>query len=98
MLGVIPSGRQLTLIREQCIVPLIRVVNQPRLDAPLTHGHGKRIEGELLIGVPSHGPADHPPRLQIQEHGHIEPAGPRRNVSEIADPHPIQRGGHKALL
>jgi hypothetical protein len=63
-----PECRQLTLIREAGVLcPLIRVVNQPRLDAPLTHGHGQRIEGELLIGVPSHGPADHPPRIQIQD-------------------------------
>jgi hypothetical protein len=61
------------------------VLHQSLLNAPLTHGHGKRTKSELLIGIASHGPADHQPRIQIQEHGHIEPARLRRNVSEMAD-------------
>ena len=66
---------------------LIRVMNEPGCTAPLADGHGEGIERQLLIRLGPHGPADHPPRIQIQEHRHIEPPGSgRRRHGHITDP------------
>ena len=64
------KGGELLLKGQAAVLrTLIRVMNEPRVDGPLSHGHGKRIERQLLIRLGTHGPADHPPGIQIQEHG-----------------------------
>lgn len=76
---------------------LIGVMNEARSDAPLAYRHGERLRRQVLVGLRTHGPVDHPSRIQIQEHRHIEPAGSRQDVGAIPDPHAIQRRSHKAL-
>ena len=52
----------------------------------------------MLIGLGTYRPADHPPRIQIQEHRYIEPASSRRDGGEIPPPDAIEGGRHGALL
>lgn len=54
---------------------LIGVMNEPRTHSPLSDGHRERVERQVLIGLGTHRPTDHPSGVQIQEHGHIQPAG-----------------------
>lgn len=98
------AGRQ----SQCCELPLIRhgtvlgapigMMDEARLDASLAHRHGEGLQRELLIGLGTHRPPDHPPRIQIQEHRHVEPACLRRHGGDIAHPDPIQGGRHKALF
>ena len=94
-----PQCRELPLIRQGTVLGApIRVMDEARLNASLVHRHGQGLQRELLVRLGAHGPPDHPPRIQIQEHGHIEPTRLRRHRRDIAHPDPIEAGRHKALL
>ena len=92
------EGGEPPLIGQAAVLgTLIGVMNEARSNASLAHRHGESLQRQVLVGLRTHGPADHPSRIQIQEHRHIEPADSRRDMGEIPDPHAIQRRGHKAL-
>jgi hypothetical protein len=74
------------------------MMNQAWSDASLAHRHGQGVQRQLLIGPSTHGPADRTARIQVQEHRHIEPAGSRRHMRDVAHPHPIQLRCDKSLL
>ena len=93
-----PQCRELPLIRQGTVLRSpIGVMDEAWLNTPLAHRHGEGLQRELLIRLGTHRPADHPPGIQIQEHGHIEPARLRRHRRDIAHPDPIEGGRHKAL-
>lgn len=77
---------------------LIGVMNESRLHRPLLNGHGERVECQMLIGLGTHRPPDHPPGVQIQEHGDIQPARSGRDGREITDPNGVESDRDKALL
>jgi len=77
---------------------LIDVMDQPWRGLPPLDGHSKRPHGHLFIWRRTHSPADDPARVQIEEHGQIQPARAGGNGREIPGPDPIGRRGHEDLL
>ena len=91
--------RTAPLICETTVLcPLIGVMNQPGRDSSLARRHGQCVERELWVRLVTHGPADHPPRISIQQDRHIEPADSRGHHRDIADPDAIEPGRLNALL
>src|SRR5213594_1818392 len=78
--------------------PLIGVMNQARRRLPPLDGHPERPHGDLFVWRGTHRPADDPPRVQIEEHGQVQPARAGGNGREITSPDPIRRGRHEDLL
>lgn len=53
---------QALLIQPRTVLrPLIGMMNESRLNLPLTDGHRQGVERELLVRLVSHGPTNHPP-------------------------------------
>ena len=86
------SVRHATILRT-----LIRVMNEPRVHRPLSHGHGERSECQVLIRLGTHRPPNHPPGIQIQEHGDVQPPGSGRDGCHITDPDGVEGDRDKAL-
>ena len=70
----------------------------PRPDGALAHRHRQGVQHHVLIGLRTHGPADHAAGAQIQEHGEVEPARAGGDGGQIADPDPVQGTRAEALL
>ena len=91
--------RELVSVSQATILcALIGVMNEPRLHPPLSDGHRERVERQVLIGLGAHRPTDHPPGVQIQEHGDIKPPGSGWDGREITDPDGVESDRDKALL
>ena len=45
------------------------------------------VEGELTVVDGAGGPADHPPREQVEQHRQVKPALARRDVGHVTGPH-----------
>ena len=69
----------------------------PGCTAPLSHGHGERSECQVLIRLGTHRPPNHPPGIQIQEHGDVQPPGSGRDGCHITDPDGVEGDRDKAL-
>src|SRR5438094_6373288 len=78
--------------------PLIGVMNQARRGLPPLDGHPERPQGDLFVWRGTHGPADDPARVQIEEHRQVQPARAGRNGREVAGPDPIGRWHREAGL
>jgi hypothetical protein len=90
---------QLPLVRPARVRrPLVRVMDQPRLRASMCERHLQRRQRHLLIRLRTHGPADHTARVQVQDHGQLDPARSCGNRREIARPDAIGCGSNKDLL
>src|SRR5262245_58660869 len=88
--------RQLLLIGHRAVLAAaIRMVQDPHWYGALLQCHLERIErqgrGHLLI----HSPADITARIEIHQHGHIEPALARRHIGDVARPLLIRPGRHE---
>lgn len=60
--------------------------------------HLQRLDGQVLIWLRSHCPANHPARVQIKQHGQIQPATPRRDGGQVAHPDLIGGESHENLV
>jgi len=58
---------------------------RPRGDLPLPHGHGERLERDVLIGLTTHGPADDSAGVQVQKHREVEPPRPSRDGRHLGE-------------
>ena len=52
---------------------------RPRGDLPLPHGHGERLERDVLIRACHSWPADDPAGVQVQKHREVKPPRPSRD-------------------
>ena len=94
-----PRLAHLPLVRDAGVGrPLIRVMNQTRLRASVGQRQLQGLEHDVLIWLSPHRPPDDPPRVEIPQDGHVQPASPCRNRRPIAGPDPIGRSRHKYLL
>src|SRR3954463_7837041 len=55
----------------------------------------KRVEHEAGVRRPAHPPADDAPGIGIDHEGHVDEAGPGRDVGEIGDPEHVRARGLK---
>jgi hypothetical protein len=53
---------------------------------PEGDGYVQRPDRQVPLHSIAHGPADHAPRMQIQDHSKIKPAFTRPNISDVTDP------------
>src|SRR5450830_1785288 len=60
--------------------------------APAPDRHHQRVSDELGRHCSTHRPANHPPREQIDDGRHIEPAFRRPDIGEVSDPFAIGSG------
>jgi hypothetical protein len=60
--------------------------------------HGERGDGQFGTHVIAHGPADHLPGEQIEDHGQVEPAFAGRDISDVGQPDLIRPVGDKVLI
>ena len=65
-----------------------------RLTSPPDRHH-ERIGDELRGHRRMHGPADNPPREQVHDRGHVEPAFGGPEIGEVGDPFAVRRGGRE---
>jgi len=91
-----PAVRQARVLR-----PLVRVMDEPRPRPATPQGHGECSHREVPIGLGTHGPADDPPRIQVEDHRQVEPARARSNGRQIPGPDPVpgrdRAGGRQAV-
>src|SRR4051794_6320978 len=66
------------------------------LDRPArVQGLLERVEHEAGVRRPAHPPADDAPGVSIDHQGHVDEAGPGRDVGEIGDPEHVRARGLK---
>src|SRR3954471_22909554 len=58
----------------------------------------QRLKRQLLVQSIADGPADHPPRKQIQHHSEVEPALARPQIGDIRFPLLVRALGREVLL
>ena len=80
------------------LAPLIRMMqDRLRLTAPPDRHH-EGIRDQLRGHNRMHGPANNPPREQVHDCGHVEPAFGGPEIGEIGDPFAIGRLGRKCPI
>ena len=84
-------AEQTLVIRGGILTAAIRMVQEPGPWVPIRQRHGERLLGQLHGQPVAHRPADHEARVQIEDHGEVEPALCRPYVGEVPGPHPIRR-------
>ena len=83
---------------EFALRPAIGVMNEPGGELSLADRHGECLQREVLIRLFSHGPADHPPRTEIQQHRDIEPACARGHQCDVSHPDAVECRRNKLLF
>jgi hypothetical protein len=79
-------GRVLRRPLESALVAAIGMMKQAGTGATLVNRHPKRVDRQVLWHGFTHRPADNPPRKQVENHGHIEPAFRCRNIGDVGQP------------
>src|SRR5688572_6763056 len=62
-------------------------------------GDDRRLErGERQVGIdsPAYGPADHPARPSVQDHGQVDEAAQETDVGQVRDPSACNRSACEA--
>src|SRR3989454_7371236 len=72
---------------------LIRVVDHARPRLSLRQGHAQGVDDGGALCTATHGPADPPPRAQIQDHRQMHPPCAGGNGGQIAGPDAIELRG-----
>lgn len=84
-------GHQSLIIVTCILAALIRVVQQARRGLAHFKRHLQRGDDQVAFQAIAHGPADNPARVQIQDHGQVQPAFSGRNVGNICQPFSLGR-------
>ena len=54
------------------------------------HGHLQGVDGQVRAQRPGGLPADDHPGVDVDDEGHVDPAGVRLDVGQIGDPQPVR--------
>jgi hypothetical protein len=76
----------------------VAVMHEPRLRLALVDSHPQRGEGQRLVVVLGHRPADDATRVQVEQHREVEPAFTRRQVRDVTGPHAVRRLGREVTV
>ena len=68
---------------------LVSVVDEAGLRLASFDGHGEGIDGELPVLPVTHGPAHDAARIEIEQHGQMEPTLTGRDEGDVTDPDPV---------
>ena len=68
----------------------IRVVQEPYPWVPVRQRHGESLLGQLHGQPVSHRAADHEARVEIEDHGEIEPTIRCKYVGDVTGPYPVR--------
>ena len=88
------SGEHQLVPRGGILAAAIRVMQEPGQWVPVRQRHGEGLLSQLHGQPVAHRPADHEARVQIENHGQVEPALGGPHVGEVPGPH-LVRMRHK---
>ena len=92
------SGEEPLVDTGSILVALVTVMQEPAARAPLAPRHELGVDDDRRTLPGTHGPADDPARIQIQDDRHIKPPRTGRHNSEIGGSHTILRRDRKLLV
>src|SRR5881628_3721372 len=92
-----PASEQRLVETRRVLVALVAMMQEPRRRAPVPPRHQPRLDDDRGALALTHGPAHHATRIQIQQHGDIQPARPGGDEGEIPRPNAILGGHGKPL-
>jgi hypothetical protein len=56
----------------------------------MRNGHLQGGQGQCLVIAIAHRPTDHPPRVQVEQHGQVGPSGSRANEGDVTHPNAVR--------
>ena len=92
------SGEQQLVTRGGILAATIRVVQEPGQWVPVRQRHGEGLLSQLHGQPVAHRPADHEARVQIEDHGQVEPALCGPHVGDVPGPHPVWMRNRKLTI
>lgn len=75
------------------VAALVGVVDHPARRATALDGHLQGFDHEFAPQVRHHGPPDHPPTPDMQNHRQVKEPRPGGHVGDVGDPEPGRVGG-----
>src|SRR6266511_4602337 len=92
------SGEQLAVRGAGVLNAAIGVLNQPPFRTTCCQCHGECGRGQFGAQVVGHGPADHCAAVGVDDDRQVQPALPRADVGDVAEPFLVRCAGGEVAL
>lgn len=79
-------AQKLLLIMRTILAPTIRVMDAAFRWLSERNGHLQRSDRKITFHTIADRPADHPPRMQVQDHSKIQPTFARPDIADVSCP------------
>ena len=88
-------GQALGVFECDVLAASVAMMHEPAaMDGPsIVQGLLQSIEHEAGMRRPAHPPADDPAGIGVDDEGHVDEAGPGRDIGEVGDPEHVRRRG-----